>query len=286
MGRRRKLKWDTVAILGVGLIGGSIGLALCERGLARRVVGIGRSAARLGMAKRMGAITSTTVHLKRGVADAELTVVCTPVARIVEDVRAVAEHCPAGSLITDVGSTKREIVAALDMVLSRDVGFVGSHPLAGSEKTGVAAARADLFQGRVTVVTPTRRSDEKDVAAVSKFWSDIGSRVDRMSATVHDRIVAATSHLPHLVASVLSSIARGEELSLASTGWFDTTRIAAGDPELWTQILLMNRRHVSKALDRFETRLAAVRRGLNDGDAASLTRFLEQAKQNRDAVGN
>lgn len=283
---RRRTTWDTVAIVGVGLIGGSIGLALRERRLAKHVVGVGRNTARLAVAKRRGALTSTTTQLSRGVADAELTVVCTPVARIVADVRDVADVCPAGALITDVGSTKQEIVTALDGRLDREVQFVGGHPLAGSEKTGAAQARADLFDGRVVVLTPTRRSKREDVEALSSFWSAIGAQVRTMSADAHDRVLAVTSHLPHVLAAVLSSVVRRDELPLTATGWADTTRIAAGDPEMWTQILSSNRGRVVQALARFQERLDAVRKNLEDEDAAALARFLSQAKRNRDALGS
>ena len=153
---------DTVAIIGVGLIGGSIGLALRKRGLAKNVVGVGRRASSLRRAKECGAVTSTTTSLARGVADAELVVVCTPIETIVPSVLAAAEHCPTGALITDAGSTKAEIVAALDGQLPSRAAFVGSHPLAGSEKNGPQHARDDLFDGRV-VEEDAARSGAKDL---------------------------------------------------------------------------------------------------------------------------
>ena len=168
--------WDTVAIVGVGLIGGSIGLALREKGLARRVVGIGRRAASLAAAKRCGAISQSTVDLAQGVRQAELTVVCTPVGLVAGHCRQAAEHCPVEALVTDAGSTKASIVAALGSDLGRGVRFVGSHPLAGGEKTGPAAARADLFEDRVVVVTPARSSREEDLDRAEAFWRALGSR--------------------------------------------------------------------------------------------------------------
>ena len=149
--------FKSVAIVGVGLIGGSIGLALRQRGIADEVIGIGRRPASLRTARRIGAVTTTTVDLAKGVARAELVVVCTPVGQIVDDVRRAVKTCPAGTLFTDAGSTKETIVAALDGNLPNECRFLGSHPLAGSEKTGAIHARADLFEGRIAILTPTKK---------------------------------------------------------------------------------------------------------------------------------
>jgi prephenate dehydrogenase len=277
-------QWDTVAIVGVGLIGGSVGLALRERRLARTVVGIGRRAASLRKAKQHGAVTETTTNLPRGVAKADLVVVCTPVEKIVEQVRQAAEHCPAGALITDAGSTKATIVVALDDELRDGVAFVGSHPLAGSEKVGPEAARADLFDGRLVVITPTRRTQPKHVSQIEQFWQSLGARVVCMSPQAHDEAVAATSHLPHLLASALAAATPEDLLPLVAGGWLDTTRVAAGDVELWRQILSDNRLHVLKNLDKFEKVLSSFRTALERNDPAKIAKLLEQGKQTRDAV--
>ncbi|MEX2118080.1 MAG: prephenate dehydrogenase/arogenate dehydrogenase family protein [Pirellulales bacterium] len=279
-------QWDSVAIVGVGLIGGSIGLGLRDRGLARQVVGIARREASLRVAKRMGAVTKGTLDLARGVNGAELVVVCTPVARIAADARASAEVCRPGALITDVGSTKAEIVAALDGALSREVRFVGSHPLAGSEKSGPAAAAADLFVDRTVVVTPTRATREEDLASLDAFWTALGARVIRMSPEAHDRALAATSHLPHLAASALAASTPQGDLGLTASGWVDTTRVAAGDPELWQQIFMSNRANVLTALARYEKVLDSLRRCLEQGNKKKLTAILQEGKQKRDALAS
>jgi prephenate dehydrogenase len=283
-------RYNTVAIIGVGLIGGSIGLALRSRDLAGRVVGIGRSAGSLRQAARCGAVTETTTRLARGVADAELIVVCTPVQSIVDHVLQAAESCPQGALITDAGSTKASIVAAIERELKptpgRNVAFIGSHPLAGSEKTGVQFARADLLEGRVVVVTPTRRSRADDVVRVEQFWGSLGTQVLRKTPQAHDQAVAATSHLPHVLASLLAAATPRELLPLVAGGWLDTTRVAAGDVELWRQILNENRADVLKSLDKFAKVLASFRAALQRGDQAKIAKLLEAGKQNRDAVGS
>lgn len=278
--------FDTVAIVGVGLIGGSIGLALRERGLAERVIGVGRRQDSLRTARRVGAVTNTTVDLAKGVQQAELVIVCTPVGRIVEDVRRVAEHCPAGTLITDAGSTKQTIVEALDNALPRECRFLGSHPLAGAERSGPAHARADLFEGRVAILTPTKNTRAEDFDRLEHFWMRLGSMVVRMSAAEHDRAVAVISHLPHAAAAALAAVVPEAYFRLAGTGLLDTTRIAAGGSELWKQIFVQNRDNLLAALRQYEQKLAALRAAIEAGDEAEIERILSVAKKNRDALGS
>ena len=278
--------WNTVTIIGVGLIGGSIGLALRSRGLAQTVVGVGRTQQRLRIAQQMGAVSRFTTDLAQGVAEAQLVVVCTPVATIVEHVRRISQFCPAGSLITDAGSTKGEICRAL-AAGSRDTAhFIGSHPMAGSEKSGPEFADADLFEDSVTIVTPTDRSAQQHVLTIEQFWKSLGSRVVRMAPDEHDRAVAAVSHVPHLVASALAAATGPEDLPLAAGGWRDTTRVASGDVELWRQILAENRAHILQSLTSFEKVLSEFRQALQQNDAAAITRLLDAGKQNRDALGS
>jgi len=278
--------WKTVAITGVGLIGGSIGLALRSRGLADRVVGIGRREESLRIAAQVGATTETTLDLAQGVREADLIVVCTPVASIAEHVRTAAAACPRTALITDAGSTKETIVEQLKDRLPRQARFVGSHPMAGSEKQGPADADPDLFVGRTVVITPTRRNPAADVDELEAFWSSLGARVVRMSPAAHDRAVAATSHLPHLVAAALADAVPLAGMPLTAGGFRDTTRIAGGDPELWTQILLDNRENVLRALQPFEKIVATFRQALEGGERSTLKKSLTKAKLKRDALGS
>lgn len=281
-------KWDTVAVIGVGLIGGSVGLDLRKRRLAKHVVGVGRRASSLQKAKRRGTVTATTTRLARGVADAELILVCTPVDDIVQKVMAVADHCPTDALITDVGSTKAEIVASLEGKLrGRDCAeFVGSHPLAGSEKAGPEHARTNLFEGRAVVVTPTRRTSSSATETIESFWKSLGARVISMTPKAHDQAVSTISHVPHLVASALAAATPVDDLQLAGGGWLDTTRVAGANAELWRQILCDNRAHVLKSLDKFEKVLASFRHALVTDDQRTLLQLLEAGKRNRDSVGN
>ncbi len=279
-------QWDTVAIVGVGLIGGSIGMALRQRKLAKNVIGIGRRQASLRIARRVEAVTHTTVDLNKGVAEAELVIVCTPVGQIIEHVRQAAQHCPERTLITDAGSTKQSIVEALDGGLGHGCRFLGSHPLAGSEKTGATNASAELFEGRLAILTPTKNTRAEDFDLLEQFWQSLGSVVVQMTPEEHDQALAITSHLPHVAAAVLALVVPEKYFRLAGTGMSDTTRVAGGDPELWRQILMLNRDNVLTALEQYGAKLAALHAAVRDNNQDEITRLLTLAKKNRDALGS
>jgi prephenate dehydrogenase len=284
--------WDTLAVIGPGLIGGSIGLAALRQGVVSQVIGIGRSQSSLQNAISHGVITEGTLDLAAGVRSADLVIVCTPVDEIPYFVQRAAEACKPDALITDAGSTKADVVARVEQarVLStawpHSVRFVGSHPLAGNDKRGAEYARADLFVDRIVVITPTPQSRAGDVTALRDFWTSLGAATVEMSPAEHDRAVAATSHLPHLIASAIAGATPAEYVTLTAGGWLDTTRIAAGDPLLWRQIFLANRDNLLAALSRFDGMLAALRGTIEAGDAAALERLLTEGKRIRDAVGS
>jgi len=277
---------DTVAIVGVGLIGGSIGLALRQRGLVKSVVGIGRSQASLRIARRVGAVTHTTIDLNKGVAEAELVIVCTPVGQIVDFVLQAARHGPERLLITDVGSAKQAIVQSLDSGLPRGCRFLGSHPLAGSEKAGSLNATADLFEGRVSILTPTKNTRAEDFDLLEEFWESLGSVVVQMSPEEHDRALAMTSHLPHVAAAAVAAALPEKYFRLCGSGMADATRVAGSDPDLWRQVLMMNRDNVLTALDEFGARLSQLYTAIRDNRQDDVLRFLTLAKKNRDALGS
>jgi prephenate dehydrogenase len=275
-----------LTIVGVGLIGGSIGLAARRRKLAGRVVGVGRSRTALDTARQLGAIDEGCLDLGEGVRRAELIVFCTPVDLISEQVITAGSSCRPGALLTDAGSTKGAIIRAINGGLQTGVSFVGGHPLAGSEKRGPEHADADLFQGRVTVVTPTAQTDPAALERLIAFWKALGSRVTIMDPDEHDRALAFTSHLPHLLASALAGVLPPEMRDLTATGFRDTTRIAAGDPSIWTGILLQNRAAILDALGGVQDRLDEFKAALEAGNAAAVDALLTRGKRNRDALGN
>lgn len=276
--------WDTVAIVGVGLIGGSIGIDLRSAKAVRRVVGVGRRAETLEAAVAAGCVDETTLDLRQAAAAAELIIVCTPVGRIVDDVRIAASAARPGTLVTDAGSTKASIVRALAGTLPAEVAFVGSHPIAGSEKSGPTAAVAGLFRDRVAVVTPLEDTPPTNVERTKRLWQLLGARTIEMSPEAHDAALAATSHVPHLVASALAGITPVDMLPLAAGGWHDTTRIAASDAALWSQILVDNRECVSAVLGKFEVNLSAFRRAIESGDLPEIERLWNLGRERRAAA--
>jgi prephenate dehydrogenase len=277
---------QTLAIVGVGLIGGSIGLAAKGRGVAQRVLGAGRQRASLDRALAVDAIDEGFLDLAAAVHRAEIAVFCTPVERIAEQVLTVAPGCAADTLLTDAGSTKASIVRDIEGRLPDGVRFVGSHPLAGSEKRGPEFADANLFQGRLTIVTQTPHTDPTSLERTVAFWRALGSQVRVMDPDAHDRALALTSHLPHLVASALAGILPRELYDLTATGFRDTTRVAAGDPSLWTGIFAQNQAAVLDALQRLRERLDVFLDALQAGDSAAIDALLTQAKKVRDALGS
>ena len=288
--------FEQVTIVGVGLIGGSLGLALKERGLAARVRGVGRSSASLERARELGVVDQVTLEVASGVAHADLVVLATPVGRIVELARQAAPHLKPGALVIDVGSTKRRIVSEMEPVVAAAGGcFVGCHPLAGSERRSVEAAQADLFAGSVTVVTPTGRTSAEALARIEDLWQAVGSRVVHLEPAEHDLLLARTSHLPHLAAAALALAAAGTEentdeegyrrlADLVASGFRDTTRIAAGDPTLWRDIFLDNRDAVLGALTDLEAALGRFLDALRAGAGEDLTALLARAKEIRDGL--
>ncbi|MFI5457586.1 MAG: prephenate dehydrogenase [Isosphaerales bacterium] len=270
-----------MAIIGVGLIGGSIGLAVRARGLAREVIGVGRDLFALDQAARLGAIDRGTTDLSAGVADADVVVVCTPVSRVAEDVGRVAESAPSHVLVTDAGSSKRHITEAVERHPRSAAVFVGAHPLAGSERRGVVHARADLFDGRVCVLTPTPRTRLERTRRALAFWTALGCRVVELLPSEHDEIMAYTSHLPHALAGALASSVPVEWLPLAAGAYRDGTRVAAADSALWTAIFRDNRGPLLKAMSTLQERLDAFKYALMTDDEEAIRSWWEQAQCRR-----
>jgi cyclohexadieny/prephenate dehydrogenase len=275
---------QTLTIVGVGLIGGSIGLAAKQRGLAKRVLGVGRRQASLQQALMRGAIDEIFLDFPEAVQRADVAVFCTPVDVIAEQVLAAAPRCKPGTVLTDAGSTKAALVRGLAGRLPPHVSFVGSHPLAGSEKRGPEHADANLFNGKLTVITPIAETNGAALEKVSAFWRALGSDVHIMEPEEHDRTLALTSHVPHLVAAALVSLLKSELLPLTATGFRDTTRVAAGDPALWTGIMLQNREPVLAGLQLLGKSLDRFREALTRSDRVALDRLLSESKLLRDAL--
>lgn len=277
-----------LAIVGVGLLGGSVARAARARGLAGHIVGIGRDRERLAPALKDGTLDAVTTDLAEGVRDADLIVLAATVLANDRLLAQVWQAAAPGAVVTDVGSTKRGIVAAAERLGAHPrVRFVGSHPMAGSERSGYAIARDDLFDGATVIVTPTETADPDAVKAVVGFWEATGARVTTMDPDTHDRAVAAISHLPHVVAwALVDAVARFEPaaMDVAARGFKDTTRIAASDPLVWKEILLANRDAVVASLRAFRGALDDLERLIAAGDGAAVEATLARIKAAREAV--
>jgi len=272
-----------ITIVGLGLIGGSLGLALRRRKLARRVVGLSRSMATVRRAKALGAIDAGTTEGRQAVADSELVVIATPVSRIVPIARRLARWMPQGAIVTDVGSTKSAMVRQLGR-LPRGITFVGGHPLAGSEQRGLAAAHAGLFRDATVIVTPSARTNRRALQTVRQLWRRLGCRVVTMNPQQHDRVLAAFSHLPHALAFCLVQAADSAKMLTPPQSFLDMTRIAKSDPGLWEAIFLSNRAQLLKAMQAFDRQWRPLRRDLAASRRAALRRRLGVAKATRDAL--
>jgi prephenate dehydrogenase len=270
-----------VAIVGVGLIGGSIGKALLARGLATRVVGVGRNPDRLAEAVRLGAIDSGTTDLAEGVSGAQIAVVCTPVTQIASTVQSLADAGPDELLITDAGSTKRAIVDAVERHPRARSLFVGAHPIAGSERQGVEHSDPQLFDHRACVLTPTPGTPADRLERAIGFWSAIGCRVTTLDPAIHDETLALTSHLPHVVAAALAGTVPAQMLSLAAGAYRDGTRVAGADANLWAAIFHENRAPLLSALREFEHQIATFRAFLEADDCVAIERWWDAAKVHR-----
>jgi len=285
--RDNPIIFDTIAIVGVGLIGGSLGMAARRKGIARRVIGIGRSEQRLMRAKILGAIDEYSLDMAHGAAEADLVILCTPVALVVPTLEIMAPSLKDGAVVTDAGSTKREIVEQAENAMPEGTTFVGGHPMAGSEQTGVDAARADLFMGATYVLTPGKDTDFRVLARMSEFAGALGARVEVLSPTQHDEAVAVISHLPHAIASALMQLAEesqrhtGKTFQLAAGSFKDLTRIADSSPELWRDICMTNADSLSAAITSFQEMLDTLKSALQLRDEAAIERFFEQAQQIR-----
>jgi prephenate dehydrogenase len=284
----RAVQSQKITLIGVGLLGGSLGLAIKRRKLARRVEGYVRREVAIAECRKVKAVDRATLDLKSAVADADLVILCTPLAQMRSLVRKMLPALKRGAIITDVGSVKGSVVKELEsLVANAGAYFVGSHPMAGAEKTGVSAARADLFECAVCVVTPTKRTNRGALRKVEAFWKDVGCRLLRLTPEAHDALASRSSHLPHLVAatlaaSVLDPKAPKRQAALCANGFRDTTRIASGSPEMWRDIAIANRAQLSAALDGFVRELQSVQALLRSGNAARIQKFLETARSRRD----
>jgi len=277
-------RWNQVTIIGTGLIGGSLGLALKQRRLAKRVVGVGHRQSTLDDVLFRGAADEVTLDACEGVRGSDLVVLGTAVGLFEETAERIGGNLEPGAVVIDVGSTKARVVRTLEPLMPKGRTFVGCHPIAGSEKRGIAYARPDLFEGATCVVTPTDRTPADVLVRVVSTWQDLGMMVRQMAPEVHDRLLAEVSHLPHVVASVLVRAISEEAKPLVGPGWADTTRVASGDAVLWRDILLSNADEIAAAIGRFQDTLADLCDAVSQRDSDRIESLLAEAKNRRDRL--
>jgi prephenate dehydrogenase len=273
-----------LAVIGVGLIGGSFALALKQAKAVSHVTGVGRDPANLQLALERGAIDVIAPDPAAAARSADLVLIATPVGQYP---KIFASLTDAKALITDAGSTKRDVVAAARKALGKKIAqFVPAHPIAGAEKSGVAAASAELFRGKRVVVTPLGENTEGAVKLVDEAWSTCGARISRMDPDEHDAVLAAVSHLPHLLAfALVHEVARRENsaqlFAFAAGGFRDFTRIASSHPEMWRDICIANRERLLHELKSYASELGSVQKLLEAGDGAALEKLFAGAREAR-----
>ena len=285
-----KLHFEQAVIIGVGLIGGSLGMILRRKQLASSVVGVGRRIENLKTAVNVGAIDRYVVDSKEAVKDADLVILATPVDTYERHLKEWASCLRPGAIVTDVGSVKGDLVVRSERQIPAGVHFVGAHPIAGKEKTGAAAGSEDLFTGRRCILTPTQQTNPQALEQIQALWQEAGAVVLTMDPQLHDKILGAVSHLPHAAAFALMTAlieirreVHGLDLAGHSGGGLrDTTRIAASSPEMWRDIFLWNRENVVAWIRAYERSLGELRQLIQTGDAAGIEKMLERAKEERE----
>lgn len=279
---------ERLVIIGVGLLGGSIGLTAKKKKIAERVIGIGRNPERLELARQKGAIDEFTTDIASGLRESDLIILCLPVERIIEYLPQLAEHSPANAIVTDVGSTKKTIVEEAEKwFVNGRATFIGSHPLAGSEKSGVEFATATLFNGATCFVTVNETTPLDKLQQVVKFWRLLGARPFILRPDRHDYLVGMSSQAVHFVASGLAKAfgSQGEDANLLrliiGTGFKDTTRIAKGDVELWLEICRQNPRYIAESLGKITRELNEIKEAIENKDFEKVRTFLAEAREIR-----
>jgi prephenate dehydrogenase len=282
-----------MTIVGVGLIGGSLGMLCKQQGLVGTVVGTGRRVENLKKAVELKAIDRYTTDLAEAASGSDLLVLATPVDSFESALATCVPELVSGAVITDVGSVKGPLVGRMEALVRPGMAVVGAHPIAGKEKAGVEAASVELFRGALCILTPTPKTDSAALAKVRRLWEATGARLSEMDPYIHDRVLGAVSHLPHMVAfALVNAIAAVQETqtpgldlqTFSGGGYKDTTRIAASSPEMWRDICLWNRDNLVSQIKAYQACLETLKDLIKTGDGEGLTREFERAKRVRERL--
>jgi prephenate dehydrogenase len=278
--------FNRITIIGLGLIGGSLALAIKEEKLSKEVIGVSRRKSTINQAIKNKIVDFATLDLEDGLKDSDLVIIATPVFKIVDIVKSIEPFLKKDAILTDVGSTKKYIVKHIEKYKLKRIHFIGSHPIAGSERSGIKSADKDLFKGAYCILTETKHTNPKALHKVKKFWAALGMKIIIKSPEKHDKLLSKISHLPHAVAVSLVNSIGIKEITLAAGGFKDTTRIASGEPELWKDIFLTNRKNLVKDMEIFRKELFKIEVALKSNNSGELVRLLSRAKSIRDSLNH
>lgn len=283
--------FEKVAFIGLGLIAGSMALALRRLPQSIEIYGFAQSEKTRNRVREIGFCDQVFDQIEDAVKDADLIVICTPLGVMSDIAQAIAAHLKPGAIVTDVGSTKRAVIDAIEPFLPPHVGFVPAHPLAGTENSGPDAGFASLFDGRWCILTPAIRTSTGDIEAVKDFWSSIGAKVSVMEADHHDLVLAVTSHVPHLIAFTmvgvaddLSRVTESEVIEYSAAGFRDFTRIASSDPTMWRDVFLSNKDATIEILDKFTDELSELKAAIMDRNGQKLFDYFTHTRQIRRSI--
>lgn len=268
-----------VGIIGLGLLGGSLAQAIKNKQLVPKVTGIARCQDTLAYAQEHGWIDHCFTEIQESLSSCDLIILCTPVNQILQDIASLANYVHPKTLVTDVGSTKQDICRQGRACLPH---FIGSHPLAGSEKTGLEHSRSDLFENRFCIITSDPEDNRDTLIKLEDFWVQLGAKVAFLTTEEHDRIMAYTSHLPHLIAANLIQSLAVKDSIFTAKGFWDTTRVASGSPQMWRDICQSNKKYLLEACETFKHELEQLKQMIQNDQTDDLQAWLQKAKEKRD----
>lgn len=281
---RSDLFFNRVTIVGVGLLGASFAFALKEKGLCSTIIGTGRREENLKRAKEKGIIDDFNLDANEACRDSNLILLSTPVGAFKDITEKIKKDIKKNAIITDVGSVKGRLVYELESIVSDKAFYIGSHPIAGSDKSGIDDAKADLFKSALCIITPTENSDEEALSKITTLWERLGARIKLMDPYKHDEVYAAVSHLPHIIAYTLVNTIGdidSDFIEYAGQGFKDTTRIALSSPELWSDIVIYNKDNLLKLLEIYREKINDIKRLLEKADAEGITEEFTKAQELR-----
>jgi len=270
-----------ITVIGLGLLGGSVGLAVSQSLIGVKTAGFSHRASTRAKARRLKVVDEVFDDLKASVKDADLVILATPIGNFEETFRQIADALAPGCIITDVGSTKIMPHRWAAKCLPKNVHYVGSHPIAGSEQRGVEFCRDDLFYHALCILTTVKDTDKRSLRIVKDFWSALGCFVKIMTPAIHDRIFANVSHLPHITAAALVNASNAEELKFAGKGFMDSSRIASGPANIWADVLMTNVQNTVRGIDRLVAELTKLKKAIRAGDRKRIEKLLEAAREKR-----